>query len=179
MKFKRATIRDVSMHAGASIASVSRVVSGKGLVSPDLSLRIRKSVTALGYTPHAYAQALGRGSSNTILVVSLVDSDAIGGPILHALAREIDKRGYVSSIKVEYLSFTVTEANEKYFINQGDEINKILISHEKLPYKIIERSVIIILDSTDDDQIVEVAVTSINHAISSPSILTRIVIQDR
>lgn len=54
----RATIKDVAKHAGVSISTVSRVLNGKGIVTPEKEKRVLKAAEELQFTPSAIAQSL-------------------------------------------------------------------------------------------------------------------------
>ncbi len=66
---KRVTIADVAREAGASVATVSRVLNGVDTVAPGLAERVRAAIVDLGYRPSAAAQGLARGRSGTIGVL--------------------------------------------------------------------------------------------------------------
>ncbi len=66
---KRITIADVAREAGASVATVSRVLNGVDTVAPGLAERVRAAILDLGYRPSAAAQGLARGRSGTIGVL--------------------------------------------------------------------------------------------------------------
>jgi LacI family transcriptional regulator len=53
-----ATIRDVAAHAGVSLGTASRVLSGHPATSPDARARVTQAATALGYRPNAQARSL-------------------------------------------------------------------------------------------------------------------------
>ena len=53
-----ATIREVARAAGVSVATVSRVLNGKGPVAAETSQRVRESAQRLQYLPHAAARSL-------------------------------------------------------------------------------------------------------------------------
>jgi len=61
-----ATIYDVAKAAGVSIATVSRAVSGSGLVAEGTRQRILDTVRALGYEPNAIARSLVTRATQTI-----------------------------------------------------------------------------------------------------------------
>ncbi|MEV6109266.1 LacI family DNA-binding transcriptional regulator [Streptomyces sp. NPDC051940] len=63
------TIGDVAQAAGASVATVSRVLNGVNTVDPALAERVRTVIGELGYRPSAAAQGLARGRSGTIGVL--------------------------------------------------------------------------------------------------------------
>jgi LacI family transcriptional regulator len=63
------TMRDVARLAGASIATVSAVLTGKKPVSADLRGRVEEAIRALDYHPDHVARSLKRGSSNVVGMV--------------------------------------------------------------------------------------------------------------
>ena len=52
------TIKDVAREANVSMASVSRVLNGTGVVSEDIRVRVMEVVTRLNYVPNIGAQSL-------------------------------------------------------------------------------------------------------------------------
>lgn len=68
---RRPTIVDVAAHAGVSTAAVSKVLRNAYGVSPAMQEKVRASMAALGYRPHAAARGL-RGRTFTVGV--LLDS---------------------------------------------------------------------------------------------------------
>lgn len=80
-----ATIKQVSELAGVSQATVSRVMNGSARVSQSTRERVESAMTALGYTPNAFAQSLASNRSNT---VGLIVSELHGpyyGPLMGGL----------------------------------------------------------------------------------------------
>lgn len=65
----KVTIYDVAREAGLSIATVSRVINGKGGVTPKSERKIRDAIVKLGYLPDASAQGLASSLVNTIGLV--------------------------------------------------------------------------------------------------------------
>lgn len=63
------TLQDVAIHAGVSASTVSRVVSGKAVVSPETRERVLRAVKQLGYRPNLFARGLGGARSHTIGLV--------------------------------------------------------------------------------------------------------------
>lgn len=53
-----ATIRDVAKLAGVSVATVSAVINGKGVVSEKLTRQVRRAIEALNYHPDHVARSL-------------------------------------------------------------------------------------------------------------------------
>jgi LacI family transcriptional regulator len=67
---KAATIRDVALEAGVSVAVVSRVLNpGTGPVAPQTRARVVEAIERLGYRPRAAARELQQRSATTIGLV--------------------------------------------------------------------------------------------------------------
>ncbi|MCS7087923.1 MAG: LacI family transcriptional regulator [Thermoflexales bacterium] len=88
------TIREVAERAGVSVATVSRVVSGKGHVREETRARVKAAVQELGYRPSRMARSFRAQRSS---FVGLLISD-IENPFHTSLARAIEDllyaRGY-------------------------------------------------------------------------------------
>ncbi|HEU4829795.1 MAG TPA: LacI family DNA-binding transcriptional regulator [Gemmatimonadales bacterium] len=63
------TIKDVARQAGVSVATVSRVYSGRDPVSEHTRIRVCEVGARLGYAPHGAAQSLITNRTNTIGVL--------------------------------------------------------------------------------------------------------------
>src|SRR6476661_10774764 len=66
---KAVTIRDVARHAGVSVATTSRVLTGKDVVNPQTRSRILTVIEELGFTPSPSARRLSLGRTLTVGVV--------------------------------------------------------------------------------------------------------------
>ncbi|MBF8192072.1 LacI family DNA-binding transcriptional regulator [Nonomuraea sp. K274] len=66
---RRRTIRDVAAHAGVSVASVSRVLSGKYSVGADTRSRVLRAVQELDFVVNAHARALTSEQPGMIALV--------------------------------------------------------------------------------------------------------------
>src|SRR5438128_2264327 len=62
----RVTIKDVAAQAGVSVATISRVMNGKGPVRESTSRRVVETAQALRYSPHGVARSLSIRRTNTI-----------------------------------------------------------------------------------------------------------------
>ena len=60
------TIRDVARLAGVGLGTASRVVSGKGSVSPATAEKVRRAIAELDFTPSHSSRALLSGSTQMI-----------------------------------------------------------------------------------------------------------------
>lgn len=69
------TIMDVARRADVSIATVSRVIHGSSLVSPETEQRVRAAIQELNYSPNALASAMVTRRTRTIglIITSLAD----------------------------------------------------------------------------------------------------------
>lgn len=80
------SIKDVAQRAGVSIATVSRVLSDKPNVRPEVRARVHAVVQELGYRPNRVASSLRKRTAN---VIGLLVSD-IRNPFFTAIARAIE-----------------------------------------------------------------------------------------
>jgi len=62
----RVTIKEVAARAGVSVATISRVVNGKGPVRESTSRRVMETAQAMRYTPHGVARSLSMRRANTV-----------------------------------------------------------------------------------------------------------------
>lgn len=88
-----ATIKDVARLAGVGLGTASRVVSGKGAVSPATLARVQKAIDELGFRPSHAARALLSGSSQMIGVYIPVLSGTFYTPILQIIDTELRSAG--------------------------------------------------------------------------------------
>ncbi|WP_033438594.1 LacI family DNA-binding transcriptional regulator [Saccharothrix sp. NRRL B-16314] len=77
-KQRDATLDDVARLAGVSVATASRVLSGRGPASKAARHRVASAAAELHYVPHAAARALATRSGTRIAVV-------VGGQTAHVL----------------------------------------------------------------------------------------------
>ena len=64
-----ATIREIAVRAGVSVATVSRTFSHPQLVRPQTLDKVREAIDALGYRPNAIARHLRRKRNETVIVI--------------------------------------------------------------------------------------------------------------
>jgi LacI family transcriptional regulator len=92
------SIKDVARAAGVSIASVSRVLSGKPGVGAETAERIRKVIEEMDYRPNLGARGLVKRSTGNIAVVvprgSFILSNPFFSTILEGVAKGIDQTDY-------------------------------------------------------------------------------------
>jgi LacI family transcriptional regulator len=84
-----ATIRDVAKLAGVGIGTVSRVLSGKGSVSPKTLLKVNQAMEALKFTPNIAARSLVSKKMNTIGIWGTETSGEINRDTLRKIEIEL------------------------------------------------------------------------------------------
>ncbi len=92
------SIRDIALRAGASVATVSRVINDSGYVSADARARVQRAIAELDYTPNAGARRMRSGASRMIGVVLPALDVPFFGILAHVLERELFRRGYQALI---------------------------------------------------------------------------------
>jgi LacI family transcriptional regulator len=90
------TVFDVAKHAGVSIATVSRALSGNRPVSEKLRLRVQSSADQLGYTVNLVGRALRQKKTSTL---GLVIPD-LENPFFSSLAQSISRSFAASEVDV-------------------------------------------------------------------------------
>jgi LacI family transcriptional regulator len=96
----RPTIRDVAAQAGASVASVSRVLNGGPHTSAELHARIMRAVHRLGFEPHSAAQALRSRATNTIGCMVSDISNPLYSELVNGAEDELQRAGFVLMLGV-------------------------------------------------------------------------------
>ena len=88
-----ATMLDVSLRAGVSKATVSRVLNGTGQVKESTRQQVFAAMEELGYRPNFLARSLANQTSNSIgLVVSTFDGFYFGR-LLQQASRQTETHG--------------------------------------------------------------------------------------
>ncbi|NYD40253.1 LacI family DNA-binding transcriptional regulator [Nocardioides panaciterrulae] len=89
-----ATLKAVAAHAGVSIATASRALSGHPRVDPHTRERVQQAAVAVGYRPNATARALKSNRSSLVgLVLPNVDSHFYAG-ISTRIQKTLGEEGY-------------------------------------------------------------------------------------
>lgn len=91
---KPATIEDVALIAGVSIATVSRALNEPGKVADSTRRKVIEAVAQTGYTTNAMARSLRMRRSHMILILAPDVGDPNFSNILVGLETEASKRGY-------------------------------------------------------------------------------------
>jgi len=91
---KTVTIQDVANSAGVSIATVSRVLSGKGPVSPEKRQRVIDAVEKLDYNTDQGSRAGQKGNTSILLMIVPRISNPFYSEIIHGFQNNAYKHGY-------------------------------------------------------------------------------------
>src|SRR5204862_5165006 len=87
-------IYEVARRAGVSTATVSRVLSQPGVVSPDTRIRVLRAVERLGYTPNSAAKNLRTLRTGKLLVTVPDISNPFFSLILQGIEDAAQREGY-------------------------------------------------------------------------------------
>jgi LacI family transcriptional regulator/LacI family asc operon transcriptional repressor len=89
-------IYDVSLKAGVSIATVSRVINGNPNVSDKTKQKVLDVMKDIGYTPNVFARGLGLNTMQTIGIICSDSSDIFLANAVYYLEQNLRKNGYDS-----------------------------------------------------------------------------------
>ena len=68
MNRSKVTIKDVALKAGVSVATVSRLVNGTGIVSEATAAIVQETIQELGYEPNLMARNLRKKETRQTLI---------------------------------------------------------------------------------------------------------------
>ncbi|HMR68380.1 MAG TPA: LacI family DNA-binding transcriptional regulator [Anaerolineae bacterium] len=91
-----ASIKDVAESAGVSTATVSRVLSDKPHVRPEIRERVMAAVDALSYRPNRVARSLRVQKTN---IIGLIVSD-IRNPFFTSVSRAVEDMAYENGLNL-------------------------------------------------------------------------------
>lgn len=128
-----ASIKDVALHAGVSVGTVSNVLNHPGRVSSKTVKRVQKSITDLGFVRNDAARQLRAGESRTI---ALLVFDA-ANPFFSALARGAEDAATAEGYSVILANTSESQEREHSYLDLFEEqrVQGILIS----PYGEVEK----------------------------------------
>src|SRR3712207_7333044 len=111
----RATIRDVAALAGVGIKTVSRVINNEANVSPQMTERVQRAITALNFKPHQGAGALRRGDRKTLTLGLLIE--AVDNPFSAAMNRAVENVASTRRTAVFAASFNDDAERERELVD--------------------------------------------------------------
>jgi LacI family transcriptional regulator len=88
-------LSEVAAHAGVSLATASRVLSGSRSVGEPHRGRVLAAARELQYTPNAQAQAVAKGASNVVGLIIHNVLDPYFSSIASGVMRHVEERGLV------------------------------------------------------------------------------------
>ena len=89
-----ANIKDVALHAGVSVTTVSHVVNGTRFVSEVVRQRVEAAVRELGYVPSAVARSLKHNTTRTFGMVIPNNSNPYFAEIIQGVEARCFAAGY-------------------------------------------------------------------------------------
>lgn len=93
---KAITIYDISLEAGVSIATVSRVINGSDKVSAKTRKKVLDIMEKYSYSPNTFARGLGLNSTKTIGILCADSSDMFLAKAVYYLEQMLRAQGYDS-----------------------------------------------------------------------------------
>lgn len=106
------SIKDVAEAAGVSTATVSRVLSKKPHVRPELREKVMRAVEELGYRPNLVARSLRSQRSNAI---GLIVSD-IRNPYFTSISRAVEDTAYEQEYNVIFCNTDENPEKEALYL---------------------------------------------------------------
>jgi LacI family transcriptional regulator, repressor for deo operon, udp, cdd, tsx, nupC, and nupG len=93
-----ATIADVAREANVSVATVSRLINNKGIVSPKTATRVYTAIEKLSYEPNRLARNLRKNESWVILILAPNFTNPYYAHILSGISDTATNLGYSALI---------------------------------------------------------------------------------
>lgn len=87
-------IYDMAKEAGVSIATISRVINGKDVVSQKTRSKVEEILKKYNYTPNEIARGLVVNSIRTVGVMTIDIRDLYYANVAYTVERELSKLGY-------------------------------------------------------------------------------------
>ena len=123
---RRIGIRDVAERAGVAISTVSKVLSGRGEVTPALRVRVLAAAAELGYQPNYVAQSLRRGATNLIGFVASDLSDPFAAGIVAGAESILRPAGYALLVMSSNHDVAIDTNNVRYLHSR--RVDSILVT---------------------------------------------------
>ncbi len=110
----RSTLKDVALHAGVSVKTVSRVVNGEPGVVDELSSRVRAAISELNYQPNLGARALRRRDRRSSTIAVLLED--LSNPYSARVLRAIEEVAHERAVAVLAASLEENPERERQLI---------------------------------------------------------------
>ena len=89
-----ATLQMVAKAAGVSASTVSRILNGTAVVSPEKKQAVDEAIASLGFVPNPVARGLAGGRTLSVGVVTQSIDSPFYGVALRGIEDELDRAGY-------------------------------------------------------------------------------------
>lgn len=125
-----ATIHDVSIRAGVTVTTVSRVLNNRGYISETTRKKVHEAMEELNYQPNEVARSLFRKRSNIIgLIVP-----TIANPFFAALTLQIELKAYENNYKVLICNSFMEQEKEKEYVKmlKSNRVDGIIVGSHTL-----------------------------------------------
>lgn len=134
------SIKDVAQRAGCSIATVSRVLAGKGYISDDARQKVEAAVKELGYRPNRVARSLRAQKSR---VIALILSD-IRNPFFSEISRAVEHVAIRHGYSVLICNSDEDPQKEAHYLKlmEEEKVAGILLSPTRASAKSIDPSLL-------------------------------------
>lgn len=132
------SLKDISVHCGVSIATVSKALNGHKDVSPATRERLLRAAREMGYYPNSQARAL---KTNRTFNLGVMFTDEAGSGLTHEFFAKV-----LNSFKTE----AETSGYDITFINK-DIGGRRMSTYEHCKYRNVDGIVIICTDFSDPD----------------------------
>ena len=100
-------IKDIALHCGVAISTVSRVLNNHPDVSEETREKVLRAVNELHYIPNTSARNLVRTSSDTIALLVKGINNPFFAKLIKVIDREITLRGY--TLELHHMDTSVDE----------------------------------------------------------------------
>jgi LacI family repressor for deo operon, udp, cdd, tsx, nupC, and nupG len=163
-----ATLRDVALHAGVSVRTVSNVVNGYAPVSTEMAARVQAAVDDLGYRPNLMARNLKQGRSRVLaLVVPELDIPYFA-ELTRLVIAEARARGYTVIIDQtdgdEQQERELIMENSRALTFDGVIFNPLSLSPEQLRSRVSATPLVLLGERVFDDIADHVAIDNVAAA---------------
>ncbi|TDE94980.1 LacI family transcriptional regulator [Occultella glacieicola] len=135
-----ATVRSVARAAGVSVATVSRVMAGTGVVSPERTERVLAAARRLGYTPSPIARSLATGTSRRVAVVVPNLSNPYFYDIIRGIGRASAADGYTMTVADSMEDATAEAALATDMLAQADALVLVAPRADRAVLRELQRS---------------------------------------
>jgi LacI family transcriptional regulator len=161
-----ASIREIALRAGASIATVSRVVNGSGYVAAPTRARIEAVIAEAGYQPNAGARLMRMAQSRLVgIVLPALDVHFFG-----ILAHEVEQALFASGYRALICSTAEDPAREAAYVDallaqQVDGVLAVSVTEESRAFQRIVAAGIPIVGIDRDVPGVQAEVVKADHRL--------------